>query len=157
MRQSMQKPFENILIVVNGRSKTTTAVNTGLGFAMACNAVVHALYIVDTRSEVGHWDFVVERRESDGERAVEEVAERGGESGIDVIKAIRYGTPNEAILSYATDHEIDLIVIHEDPRTGIRKFTRGENIPAKILHKASVPVLTVRSNIHPTSRNKAAP
>ena len=134
--------FESILIATDG-SLSDAAIETALHFAANSEARVHVLYVVDTRSELGHWDIVVERRERAGEQAVEAVAARGEEFDVGVIKAFRYGTPHEATLAYAADHKIDLIVTESDRRTGLGRLV-GEDVPGKIYRHASRPVLTVR-------------
>lgn len=144
MRSTMPDPtlFNQILIPTDGES-ADSAIETGLDIAMDHDAAVHALYVVDTTSSMSHFDLVVERREAAGERAVETVERRANERGIEVTKAFRYGVPHEAILDYATDYEIDLIVMGTHGRSGFQRLLQAGSVAERVIRDARIPVLVV--------------
>jgi nucleotide-binding universal stress UspA family protein len=104
-------PFTQVLIPTDNGPGSETVLNTAFEIAATYGATIHALYVIDTRSELGHWDYVIDQRERQGEQAVETIATRGAEFDIEVVTHIRYGTPHDAICAYADDHDIDLIVM----------------------------------------------
>jgi nucleotide-binding universal stress UspA family protein len=60
-----------------------------------------------------------------------------------VVTAVRWGSPVEAIVSYALDHRIDLIVIATHGRTGLSHVLLG-SVAERIVREAPCPVLTLR-------------
>jgi len=132
--------FERVLVVTNDTDASDAAVETAVQLAGAHGAALHALYVVDT---VEGWDMVVERREAEGEDAVEAAAERGAALGVEVEKRFRYGHPHEEVLDYADAHDVDLIVLGTERRTGVDRLVHPETLPTRVRRGASVPVLAV--------------
>ena len=62
-----------------------------------------------------------------------------------------WGSPVDAIVSYAIDHRIDLIVIATHGRTGLSHVLLG-SVAERIVREAPCPVLTIREN----SRSRTA-
>jgi nucleotide-binding universal stress UspA family protein len=56
------------------------------------------------------------------------------------------GEPAEKIVDYATNHEIDLIVMSTHGRTGLARWTYG-SVAGKVLSAAPCPVLLVRPEL----------
>jgi nucleotide-binding universal stress UspA family protein len=69
-----------------------------------------------------------------------------------VVTAVRWGSPVEAIVSYALDEQIDLIVIATHGRTGLSHVLLG-SVAERIVREAPCPVLTLRDR----DRRVAAP
>lgn len=135
--------YNEILIATDGNRASISAVETGVEIAVRHKANVHALYVVKTDSSLGHFDPVVERRESTGERAVEFVEDYATLHDVNVTKAFRYGRPDEQIISYAGDHNLDLIVVGSSKRSGLSRILYPKSISERIIRDADVPVLVV--------------
>ena len=60
-----------------------------------------------------------------------------------VVTAVRWGSPVEAIVSYALDLRVDLIVIATHGRTGLSHVLLG-SVAERIVREAPCPVLTLR-------------
>jgi nucleotide-binding universal stress UspA family protein len=60
-----------------------------------------------------------------------------------VVKAVRWGSPVDSIVSYALDHRIDMIVIATHGRTGLSHVLLG-SVAERIVREAPCPVLTIR-------------
>lgn len=133
--------FERILIPTDGTPNSECAVENGLGLAAKHDAEVYALYVVETSSSMGHYDLAVERREAEGEEAVEAVERRGAEYGVPVTKAFRYGDPREEILDYADDHDVDLIMMGTRGRSGFGRLVSAGSVAERVVRKADVPVM----------------
>lgn len=138
------RPFVQVLVPTDGGSGTEPVIDTALEIATTYGATIHVLYVVDTRSELGHWDYVIEQRERDGERAVETIATRGLEQDIEVVVHIRYGTPHDAICAYVDDHDIDLVIMGTHGRKGFQRFLHAGSVTERVLRGTIVPVLVVR-------------
>jgi nucleotide-binding universal stress UspA family protein len=137
--------FTRILIPTNEPSGSTCAVGIGIEIATQYEATVHALYVVEKVSSIGHFDLVVERREEEGEAAVEAVEHRARKAGVSVQKAFRYRVPSDAILGYAADHDIDVIVMGTHGRSGLRRLLNAGHVAERVVREADVPVLVVES------------
>jgi nucleotide-binding universal stress UspA family protein len=61
-----------------------------------------------------------------------------------VVRAVRWGSPVEAIVSYALDQAIDMIVIATHGRTGLSHVLLG-SVAERIVREAPCPVLTIRN------------
>lgn len=132
--------FERVLVVTDGTETGEAAVEAGIDLAATHRATVDALYVVDTTE---HWDVVVERREREGEAAVEAAEARGRERGVDVEKWFRYGTAHEEVLDFADAHGVDLVVLGSARRTGLDRLVHPEPLPTRVQRGGSVPVLVV--------------
>jgi universal stress protein A len=60
-----------------------------------------------------------------------------------VIRAVRWGSPVDTIVSYAVDHRIGMIVIATHGRTGLSHVFLG-SVAEHIVRDAPCPVLTIR-------------
>ena len=133
--------FTRILIPTDGTDGSVCAVENGLELASKHEAEVHALYVVDTDSSMGHYDHVVERHEARGEDAVHAVERRAKEYDVSVTKAFRYGRPHEEILDYAADHDVDLIIVGTHGRSGFERLVNAGSVAERVVRKADVPVM----------------
>jgi nucleotide-binding universal stress UspA family protein len=61
-----------------------------------------------------------------------------------VVTAVRWGSPVEAIVAYAVDLKVDLVVIATHGRTGLSHVLLG-SVAERIVREAPCPVLTIRS------------
>lgn len=61
-----------------------------------------------------------------------------------VATTVTVGHPAAEVLTYATTHEVDLIVIATHGRTGMKHFLMG-SVAEKVVRMAPCPVFTVKS------------
>jgi universal stress protein A len=61
-----------------------------------------------------------------------------------VTTAIRWGTPAEAVVDYAAEENVDLIVVATHGRTGLSHVLLG-SVAERIVREAPCPVLTIRN------------
>ncbi|MEZ4868547.1 MAG: universal stress protein [Caldilineaceae bacterium] len=66
---------------------------------------------------------------------------------INAVADIDAGNPAAKIIDYATEHEIDLIVMSSHGRTGVQRWTYG-SVANKVLHAAPCALLVVRPTLH---------
>lgn len=132
--------FDSILAVTDGTTPESAPTDRALDLAETHDAEVHALYVVDVPKD---WDVAVERREAEGETAVESVASRGAERDVPVTKHFRYGSPHEEIVDYARTHEVDLVVVPSTTRRGISRVFHPTDLAERVMGRTDVPVLGI--------------
>ena len=84
------------------------------------------------------------RAEGAAREYLDKVADRVKLDGVEVQKRFITGSPAESIAEYATENEVDLIIISTHGRSGISRWVWG-SVADRILRSACVPVLMVRA------------
>ena len=140
--------YDNVLIPTDGSDTVSETVEHALPIAAANDATVHALYVVDRRittaADQAGRDDLTESLEADGEAAVTMVAERAKADSLETVTEIRAGTPSKAILDYADEADIDLIVIGTRGKSPREKMTSLGSVSERVVDNASIPVFVVR-------------
>lgn len=134
--------FDNILVPTDGSECAQAAVGYADDLATRNDARAHVLCVADSRTleNAPHYDQVKEERMELTERTCNEFSE----SGVSTERAVRTDIPHEAILRYATEQDIDLIVMGTHGRTGVERYLLG-SVTEKVVRLSDVPVLTVKA------------
>jgi nucleotide-binding universal stress UspA family protein len=137
--------YDRILFPTDGSEGAAAALDHVLDVASARDATVHLLTVVDTSREGFTWiqEDVVDALEDEGERIVDEAAERADERGVRTVTAVHRGEPHRGIVDYARDQEIDLIVMPTRGRTGLERLLLGSTTE-RVVRFADTPVLTLQ-------------
>lgn len=138
--------YQNVLIPTDGSPGVDAAVSYGLDVAREGGAIVHTLYVVDTRFDsdlsVDAQAELRERAEKRGRKATKTIHDRAEDHGLATDREVRTGVPYRSILEYVDEHDIDLVVM----------ATLGQSAPAfgrlgstteRVITMADVPVLAV--------------
>lgn len=141
--------FDRILIPTDGSDPARPAVEMAIDLAAVHDATLHVLYVVDqpaTVSGVGEGfaglDDLLDALEERGQQATKAVVERARERGIETRAAVRRGNPQDDILGYAEDHDVDVVVMGTHGRTGVKRALLG-SVTENVVRHADIPVLTV--------------
>lgn len=142
-------PYEEILVPTDGSAYATAAVEPALAFAAQFDARVRALHVVDVRAVAPSGGYtppteVFETLRSRGETAVEDVASRAREAGLEATTRVLEGRPASELLDYAQDEHVDVIAMGTAGRTGLDRFLVGSTAERVIRH-ADMPVLAVNA------------
>lgn len=115
--------FDNILVPTDGSECAEVAIGYAQDLASRYEATVHVLCVVDSRSLEGgsHYDRIREEHTEIAERTCSELSD----SDLSVEQAVRTDVPHTAILGYAAEQDIDLIVMGSHGRTGLERFLLG--------------------------------
>jgi len=134
--------FDTILVPTDGSECAQAAVGYAEDLATRYGATVHTLCVVDSRTleNAPQYEQVKEGRRELAERTCNQLSE----SGVSVEQAVRTDVPHTAILGYADEHDIDLVVMGTHGRTGVERFVLG-SVTEKVLRLSDVPVLTVKA------------
>jgi len=137
--------YDRILVPTDGSDGTRAAVEHAIDLATTYDAALHVVYVVDT--DVGLDASIpgtLDALEEAGEDAVDEVIRQAEAAGVDAVEGVvARGTPHEAVLEYADEHDVDLVVMGTHGRTGLDRYLLG-SVTEKIVRLSDAPVLTVR-------------
>jgi nucleotide-binding universal stress UspA family protein len=135
--------IESILVPTDGSECALAAADHAIALAATTDAGVHVTHVVDLGMLWGDsgTGAILEALEDAGQRALDGVLERADEADISTIDAtILSGTPHTAIVDYATDHDVDCIVMGSHGRTGLDRLLLG-SVAERVVRATDVPVL----------------
>ncbi|MFB6170220.1 MAG: universal stress protein [Haloarculaceae archaeon] len=141
--------YEEVLVPTDGSEWSEAAVDPALAIAREAGARVHALCVVNVADLGGGPDSTLppeafDYLESGAEEAVEQVADRAREAGLEAVTDVRYGTPARTLLRYAEQSGIDLVAMGTAGQTGPSRYLLGSTTERVVRH-ADVPVLAVNA------------
>lgn len=145
----MSVNIRSILIATDGSDNVKNAVSWGIGLAKANNAKVKALYVVPPagvavamRGEM--WAKALEDHLMEqGKRATGYVVDIGNKEGVEVEPIIiGEKTPADEIVDFATENNIDLIVMGTLGLTGLTHILLG-SVAENVVRHAKRPVLVI--------------
>lgn len=136
--------YEDILVPTDDSAGTERALEHALAVADRFDATLHTIHVVQTPDFAEELeDSVLERLERAGQEAIEAVVERARVAGHEEVEAaIRRGTPATEITDYASERDVDVIVMSTAGRTGEAREMVG-SVAEAVVRESPVPVLTV--------------
>lgn len=132
--------FTDILVPTDGSDQAERALAHGAELARRYGGTLHLLQVVDV-VHLGRVSAVPEERDAATENLEALQSEYGG-NGLAVRTTVAEGAPDEEILAYTDEHEVDTVVMGTHGRTGLRRHVLG-SIAEKVVRLSDVPVLTV--------------
>lgn len=140
---------ERILIATDDSEPARKAVAEAITQADAFDASLHAVSVIETAEpQPAFNDSAVDSEEEiPAEQAVQRVVSEANSRTLDqnVVSAVLRGQPASAVLQYASEHDIDLIVVGTHARDGIDRLIVG-SVAERIIRDSPVPVVTVAMN-----------
>ena len=106
----------------------------------------HAAFVDPELSVIPLGELMQEQHKLAVEK-LQSMPESGISSERTVVRNVRAGTPFVEIIQYASEQDIDLIVIGTHGRTGLVHMLLG-SVAEKVVRKAGCPVLVVRTEEH---------
>lgn len=107
--------YDSILVATDGSEHADRAYERGLTLAEKCDAELHVQHVVDTNrhpeTALSGSQLVVSDAETTGQRVLKECASAAKGRGIGVTTRNCHGDPGEEILTYADEHDVDLLVM----------------------------------------------
>ena len=135
--------IQSVLVPTDGSDAAEAALERALAVADRDAATVHVLTVMDTTS--GPLSFGIDdvhELEDVKERLVADFAGSADDYDVDVTGAVRRGRPAEEIITYATEHDIDQIVLGRTGRGAVTEALLGSTAD-QVVRTATVPVLVV--------------
>ncbi|TYL37716.1 universal stress protein [Natronococcus pandeyae] len=146
--------YDTILVPTDGSDVAEHAVDHAIDLATKYDADVHALYVVDTsaidvslgteqvdRIQQGHFGDMPELEQRANE-ATGVVASKAQAYDIEVTESVVAGQPHKQIGNYASNNDVDLIVMGSAGRSGVRRALLG-SVAERTLRSTKLPVLVV--------------
>ncbi|MFC6718571.1 universal stress protein [Natrialbaceae archaeon GCM10025810] len=138
--------YDSILVATDGSDAATDAVERGVELARRLEVPVHGVAVVEERTAYDNAivdpEEVEARLEERAQAALSALEEAALEAGVSAVTAIRSGVPHEEILTYAAEHDVDVIVVGARGRSSFRRALLGSTADA-VVRYADVPVLLV--------------
>ncbi len=154
------KRYRHVLVPLDGSEAAEVALADAASVSMLngarltlLRAVPAALEAIDTGAEAIAIDQQEAVRRGGAQRYLDSVCRSLAPAGVEARVAVEVGEAAEAILDYADQHSVDLIVMATHGRSGWRRWVLG-SIAEKVLRAAAQPVLLVRV---PRAGHDAAP
>jgi len=145
--------YDTVLVPTDGSDTVAQTLPHALRLAADTDAKIQVVYVVDTRAI--HAADADERETVDadlteaGQKAVEAVADQAATEGIEVETAVRRGTPDKEIISYAAEHDSDVIVIGTDGKTPREKLQALGSVSERVVDNAPIPVFVIKDETQP--------
>lgn len=134
---------DRLLFPTDGSDAAQDGVAYALAVAADANAELVVLHVADT-SEISHTRIdgeVVDAFVREGESIVEETVGNTDTHDVDVTTDVVQGVPDETIVQYAEQYDIDLIVMPTRGRQGVEHLVGS--VTERVLRRAPMPVLAL--------------
>lgn len=139
--------YERILLPTDGSEPAERAVEQALSLAELTDATLYVISVAD--QTVVPPDVragtVLDQLEETAAETVANVKSRAEADDVAVTTAVLRGTPHRAILDYADDEDVDVVVMGTHGRRGLDRYLIG-SVTERVVRLSDVPVLTVRVN-----------
>lgn len=147
----MDRPFNKVLIPIDGSSYSMRVGEYGTHLAKAYGVKIVSLYVIDERTvnSVGHIggkepEKVRQNLRREGENCLHYVEELAEQEGVEFTGLIKEGKPHRVIVDLAEEEGVDLIIIGKVGQRGPRRILIG-SVTERVLEATKCPVLVVRS------------
>lgn len=90
-----------------------------------------------------YWEEWHDQAEERAEEVFNSAREVAAEYDRSVETVLKFGEPDDVIIEYVDDHDIDRVIMGSHCRTGAERFLLG-SVAETVVRRASVPVMIVR-------------
>jgi nucleotide-binding universal stress UspA family protein len=137
--------FEAVLVPTDGSDCAEAAADHAIALATETGASLHVVHAVDPGVAWGGVDSaaILDALEEHGERAIRRVVERAADADVSTVEAaVVSGPPSRAIVDYADEQDVDLVVMGTHGRTGLDRHLIG-SVTERVVRRSRVPVLAL--------------
>ena len=139
--------YDTVLLTTDGSDDADETYEHATAAAEAYGATLHVLSVVDRReilaADAEEKDAVRDRLHDTAVTAVEDLAARAREAGLEATTATPEGVPHREILAYADGEDIGLLVLGTRGRTGPEKRLTLGSTTERVLKGTDRPMLVV--------------
>lgn len=138
--------YDAILVPTDGSAVAMDAAKHAYSLGERYEATVHVLSVVEKSESstiVGQGDTKLETLREEGTDSTQRIVDEALSRDVDAVGAVEFGNPDRAILEYADEHDIDLIVMSTHARSGVGRFLMGSTTE-KVIRDGETPVLAVQ-------------
>ncbi len=152
--------FSHILVALDGSQLAEKALPVAKNLANSSGGTIHLIQAVSRQPELeaaqSTGDFnpqlvevsldlarrLIETRQTRGQEYLDRVAAELTNAGLKVETAMLEGAADEQIISYSTEHGVDLIVISTHGYGGVKRLLLG-SVTDRVIRSCEVPVLVL--------------
>ncbi|MDS0477699.1 universal stress protein [Natrinema sp. 1APR25-10V2] len=137
--------YETVLVPTDGSSTATTAARGAIALAQRFDASLHAISVLENGDLPDDLDpETLESLTDSAERALTAVEDLTADAGVAATTSLvdPSGPVHEAIVDYALEHDVDVIVMGTHGRTGADRLVIG-SVAERTLRVSPIPVLAV--------------
>lgn len=142
--------FHNIMLPLDGSELAENALEKAVGLARLSQARLHLVRaqeypdtIIENRDEFPTLHGYYEQEKADCQVYLDRVKAKLGEGVTVEVHLISGESPTQALLTFARQHQIDLIVAASHGRTGVTRWLLG-SVAEKLARLSPCPVMIVR-------------
>jgi len=147
----MSLTIQRILFTTDFSESARHAQRYAMALAETFGATLHALHVVSEEAFVPAPELQLRWLETETDRARKQLHADLGRmpiGGQPAVLVVQTGHTVHEIIKYASEHEIDLMIVGTHGRTGLSHLLIG-SIAEKVVRLATCPVLTVHPSDHP--------
>ncbi len=146
--RTVNQRYRDILFPTDGSDEAQLALDHAIAIAHEFDGTIHAMS-VDEGAGSAKRDQLRSDSEELAVEATEEAAKKAKANNVSVTTSVQSGSVEQAIMGYAEETEIDLIVMGTDGRTGLKDVVLS-SVAEETVKKSPVPVMTVQLPEEPT-------
>ena len=136
--------MDRILVAIDDSQEARDALKHALEqFSEATIYVVHVPEVANITLDTSYDASMTDEAEERAKDILETARTIAGEYGRPIETELVFGHPAKAVVSYATENEIDQIVIGSRGKGGVKRVLLG-SIAETIIRRADCPVTVVR-------------
>ena len=147
--------YDSILVAVDESDQSASAVNHALETAKRFESTLYIIRVIEESSEQiskavselsrrsPERQKREERKEQVSSEQIEGIVQRAEEDDVAVEGTIISGDPTEEILNYATEQDVDLVVLGTRRQSAVGKLLLGD-VAGKVARNAPMAVLLAR-------------
>ncbi|ELZ25365.1 universal stress protein [Natrinema limicola] len=138
--------YDSILVATDGSETATTAVDYALALAAQFDSPLYGIAVADDRTDydtgIVDPDEALQHLRKRAGDWLETVESKAADADVAVETAVRTGVPHEEILAYASENDIDVIVVGARGRSSLKGALLGSTID-RVVRVADRTVLVV--------------
>jgi len=136
--------YDTILLPIDGSEGSDAAATHAIDLANTYDATLHGLVVVDQSTYVGiendiRREEIREEQREASEALLDDLGDELDEADVDYELDTANGVPGERIPEYATENDVDLIVMGTRGRSGLDRLLLGSTTE-KVLRSVDIPV-----------------
>ncbi|WP_396613531.1 universal stress protein (plasmid) [Haloferax sp. S1W] len=138
-------PYERILLPTDGSEASKRAARYGLDLAVALDATVDILSVVDDSSLGPDIRSMISSGESErgATEAIDAIVSEANDRGVsNVNEHIEHGAPAAEIRSFVEENDVHAVVLGTTGKSGVDRILLG-SVAEEMVRTAPVPVLTI--------------
>lgn len=133
--------IDSLVVPTDGSDTAESALNHGIELALTTGATLHIISVVDVGAVAGSYNVegVADKLREAGNKILETAVQRAEDAGVSRIEAnLLTGVPERSICDYASEHDVDGIIMGTRGLTGAERLVLG-SVTERVVRRSTVP------------------